>query len=366
GPIGHSIAEAAEVQAALAGQVDIVVRPRQRTSAPLSSASRRAGVRLFVAVPVDLDGERLGAIVISRTPREEMQALYHMAGARLVLGVGLALLLTVTMALFAGWLLSRSLRVTADGAERIAEGAFDELDAMHLLTRSRVAEVGRLAAAVSTMTDRLRARLAYISEFASNVSHEFRTPLSTIRGTLELLGDDAEMPPAQRAKFMANATAELDRLERLVTGLLELARAEESRERRPVDLGALVCQVAGRHAVAVEGEASEVSGDRVQLEAVAENLVANARRHGGPSVVVRLWTTPDATGFEVEDDGPGISPANQARVFERFFTTRRGTGGTGLGLALTRAVVRAHAGEVMVESAPGRTLFRVAFPRIPS
>jgi signal transduction histidine kinase len=106
-------------------------------------------------------------------------------------------------------------------------------------------------------------------------------------------------------------------------------------------------------------------GDRVQLEAIAENLMVNAARHGGPCVQVRLWRVDAETGFEVEDDGPGISVANQARVFERFFTTRRGDGGTGLGLALVRAVARAHGGDVGLVSESGRTVFRVALPASP-
>ena len=365
GNIGHSLADAPEVVAALAGSPEVVVRRRARTSAPISSESRLAAVRLFVAVPIEVDGERIGALVVSRTPREELQALYHMARPTLIVGVLAALALTVTMALFAGWLLSRSLRVAADGAERIADGAFDDLEAMHTLRASRVAEVGRLAGAVSTMTDRLQARLAYISEFASNVSHEFKTPLSTIRGTLELLGDDDDMPPAQRARFLRNATAELDRLERLVSGLLSLARAEEARERATVDLQPLLRSAAERNGVALAGRAGGVLGDRVQLEAVAENLLANARRHGGPTVSLVAFEGDGETGFEVVDDGEGISPANQGRVFDRFFTTRRGTGGTGLGLALVRAVVRAHGGEVTLQSAPGRTVFRVALPSRP-
>ena len=92
------------------------------------------------------------------------------------------------------------------------------------------------------------------------------------------------------------------------------------------------------------------------------NLVENARVHGGRDVWVRAWRSEGVCGFDVEDDGPGITPANLPRVFDRFFTTRRGSGGTGLGLALVRAVVTSHGGEVTVSSEPRRTVFRVRLP----
>jgi signal transduction histidine kinase len=109
-----------------------------------------------------------------------------------------------------------------------------------------------------------------------------------------------------------------------------------------------------------------VDANREQLESAASNLVENALRHGGPGVKVEVvgFTEGAWTGVDVIDDGPGISPANLKKVFDRFFTTDRAKGGTGLGLALVRAVLEAHGGRVEVESAPGHTRFRLVLPKL--
>ncbi len=363
--IGEDLAADAEVVAALAGRRGVAAKPRPAPSEmqPLGGPSRRARVRLFVAEPVVVDGEILGTVVLSRTPREELQALWQMA-PRAALAAAGALVVTLALAWGAGVLATRSLMSLDRGALRIAAGSFDGIAELRRPQESHVAEVARVASSVSTMADRLRERLGYIGEFASNVSHEFKTPLATLRGTVELLTDDPEMPPPQRDRFLGNAGREIDRLERLMTGLLTLARAEEARAMSPVGLQALLQAVASDRGVALSGQADDVRGDGAQLDSVARNLVDNARRHGGEGVTVvfEAWRRGRSTGFDVIDDGAGISEANLPRVFDRFFTTNRQGGGTGLGLALVRAIVRRHGGEVTVESRPGRTVFSVSLP----
>jgi signal transduction histidine kinase len=228
-----------------------------------------------------------------------------------------------------------------------------------------VREVAGLADSVASMAAQLQARLAYISEFASNVSHEFKTPLATLRGTVELLAEDDEMPTDQRTRFLDNASRELDRLERLVSGLLHLARADEGSEHEAVGLQELLDGVAAARGVELQGTAGVVSGSRAQLEAVAVNLVDNALTHGGDGVTVRVeaFTTDGRTGFRVVDDGVGITEANLPRIFDRFFTTHRAGGGTGLGLALVRAICERHGGHITARSEAGRTVFEVELPR---
>lgn len=214
------------------------------------------------------------------------------------------------------------------------------------------------------MAARLRARMAYISEFAGNVSHEFKTPVSSRRGTIELLRDDPAddaMPPEQRARFLDNALADLDRLSNLVGGLLRLARAEEGGPHEDVDVDALADEVAARlGGVVASGSAGSVAGVREQLTAVVTNLLENAKRHGGPHVRVERWRRGELAGFDVVDDGPGIDPRHLSQLFDRFFTTDRDRGGTGLGLALVKAVAEAHGGSVQAHSTPGETRFVVA------
>lgn len=358
-----SLAQDPEVERALTGQVGAWERERNKVTPgrdkDLSGPSRFASVRLFVAVPIVYERTVVGAVVTSRTPREEVQAFVQM-GPPLALALALAVALTFVLALAAGYFGSRSLHALSGVARRIATGERDS-SGLASLERSHVREVAGLADAVTAMHRQLQARLDYIDEFAGNVAHEFRTPIATLRGTFELMHDDPEMDPEQRDRFVANAQAELQRLEALVNGLLALARAERNVPHQRIELGTLVREVAARRGVAVEGSARAVMGASGQLESVVENLLENAVQHGGPHVKVELFDDDTHSGFAVIDDGAGIAPADLERIFDRFFTTDRKRG-TGLGLALVRLLVQAHGGTVVAESRPGHTALRVRLP----
>ncbi|MFT5586542.1 MAG: signal transduction histidine kinase [Cognaticolwellia sp.] len=346
GVTGQDLSELPEVQAALSGDHGTTVRGR-------------TDEKVFQAIPVRVEGDLVAVLLLQRSPRGALQALYHM---RPKLGWSLlfALLAAGISALLAARLSSRSLTDLADAAVHLAEGNFQAAEELRAARSSRVEEVARLSNAMGQLSTRLQDRLAYIGEFAGHVSHEFKTPLATLRGTVELLSEDNEMPPEQRARFLANANTEVLRLERLVTGLLELARAEEQTGFETVDLQALVQRVAARHDVPVHTKPAQVSGALAQLDAALENLVQNAKTHGAGPFSVHLWREGKHHHIEVRDVGAGISLSNQARVFERFFTTRRGGGGTGLGLALVQSVALAHAGEVTLSSTPGDTRVRIS------
>jgi signal transduction histidine kinase len=362
--VGADLSADPLVADALGGDVAAGTRPRGPTrasNAPLTGPSRRANVRVFVTVPIALDGDVVGAVVLSRTPREEVQAFAQMA-PRLGWGILASLLVTATVAALSGWWFTRSLRSLARAAPDLARRPSDAQTLLAGPRASHVSEVAAAAAALTEMARRLDDRLDYIGQFASHVSHEFKTPLSTLRGTVELLRDDPDMPPEQRERFLVNAESEVDRLERLVTGLLALARAEQAGPVEDVDLDAVIDAVVARHpGTRRSGVAGTVRGDASQLEAAVENLVANAWRHGGAHPDVRVECA--AGEIAVRDAGPGITPTNLDKVFDRFFTTDRSNGGTGLGLALTRAVARAHGGDVTVQSAPGDTRFTLRLGR---
>jgi signal transduction histidine kinase len=362
--LGDDLSDRVEVHKALEGAVALSQRPRESpTKNPLMSRSRRASVRMYLASPIRFRGQTVGALALSRTPREEVQAMYQ-ALPWWVIAAPVSI--TVALALLAAKLFSRSLRSLAETAHRIADGDFSATERLDRPRASRVREVGELASAFASMTERLQARLGYISEFAGNVSHEFKTPIATLRGTVELIRDDTDMPAAQRERFLDNALAELVRLEHLVSGLLTLARAEESAGRTHFELDGLVSGVAQRYDVPVEGQAGTVHASAEQLDVAIDNLVENALRYGGDDVRVRLRLTRDGDQVAVcvHDDGPGIAPANLPRIFDRFFTTARGSGGTGLGLALVRTIANAHGGRVQVESRPGDTRFTLSLPRV--
>jgi signal transduction histidine kinase len=214
----------------------------------------------------------------------------------------------------------------------------------------------------SLLTDRANG----IEEFARNVSHELKTPITAISGAVELLRDETEsMSPEQRRRFLANIAADAERMELLVTRLLHLARVQsEPEEVESIAVGATLAEVlAGyREAIdlAVEPELPALLMVRDHLETAVRNLIDNAIRHGGgKSIRVRARRRGPRVEISVRDAGPGISPANREQIFERFFTTARGSGGTGLGLAIVRAVADARGGSVEFDSSPEGTEFRL-------
>jgi signal transduction histidine kinase len=243
-------------------------------------------------------------------------------------------------------------------------------------------EIGELAASFTQMSDRLdraqedlveATRLALVGELAAGVAHEVRTPLSVLRSSTQLL--HRALPPGERhadelARLMLD---EIDRLERLVAGLLELARPRPP-ARVATALPEVLDRVADLAAAQAQGSGVEIvrtyAGldvpalcDPDQIRQVALNLVVNALQHARPHgrVEIRGVTADGRVGFEVADDGPGIDDANRERVFLPFFTTR--AGGTGLGLALVKAIVEAHRGRVSLESGAGQgAVFRVLLP----
>lgn len=355
--LGLDISDRAEVQAALDGKPGSAGRTQM---VPLVEPSRldfRKEIPVTWAVataPLRLGAGRRGVLLLARPTREASGAMANMArgiGPR-----GFALLLVGVLGIgFVSWRLSRSLKSLATISRRLDKGPQHDLDD---LTHSRVLEVRELAAAFSTVTERLRARVAYNRDLAANVAHEFKTPLTTLRGIVELLDDPENPLPADQTRvFLANARTDLDRLSRMVTGLLDLARAEarvgtsQGRQDGQTDLDEILADAG----CPVTGVVGTVSGDREGWSCVVRNLIENARLHGQEPVRLEA----DARGFTVIDSGAGISTANLPKVFDRFFTTGNDRQGTGLGLAIVRATVAAYGGSVTVQSRPGETRFRV-------
>jgi two-component system OmpR family sensor kinase len=229
--------------------------------------------------------------------------------------------------------------------------------------------------------------------FVADASHELRTPLTTIRGFAELYRQGAARDPAELDRLMRRIEDQAARMGLLVEDLLLLARLDQQRplDRSPVDLLALAADaVTDASAVApdrrielVLGSGDDrprhalvVLGDSERLRQVLANLVGNALRHtpAGSPVEVRVGEAAldghPAAALEVVDHGPGLTPEQTERVFERFYRAdpaRSGAdGGTGLGLSIVAALVAMHGGTVQVDSVPGRgARFRVVLPLAP-
>ncbi|MBP7148572.1 MAG: HAMP domain-containing protein [Acidobacteria bacterium] len=223
GELGMSLASIEEVRTALAGRRASALRARasDQGTVPLRSISRGQRYRVFVALPVIEQGRVIGAVLLSRTPLDTAKALYLKRGPLLVVVLvvlGAVVLVSTVTAVMIG----RPIRALTRQAERAAAG---ERRAMSELRAAGTDELARLSRSVAQMADTLERREQYIRDFAAQVSHEFKTPLTTIRGTLELLQDHGdEMSDEERRRFLGNLQDASNRLERLVRRLLELAR----------------------------------------------------------------------------------------------------------------------------------------------
>ncbi|WBB66651.1 HAMP domain-containing sensor histidine kinase [Micromonospora sp. WMMD812] len=258
-------------------------------------------------------------------------------------------------------------------------------------TAARSAEVAARDAAVAAQASEARARRSEerMRQFVADASHELRTPLTTIRGFAELYRQGAARAPEQTAGLLRRIEDEAARMGLLVEDLLLLARLDRERpiSLAPVELPVLAGDavqaaraVAPDRRIQLEIEPGSgplvVLGDDARLRQVIGNLMTNALTHTPPdaSVTLRLRAEPgNLAVVEVADTGPGLSPEQAERVFERFYRadaarTRRADGntGTGLGLAIVAALVTAHHGMVEVGETPGGgATFRVRLPLVP-
>jgi len=278
-----------------------------------------------------------------------------------------------------GWVLARRALRPVDrmveaaqriSAERLAErveetGAGDELD--------------RLAQTLNRMLSRLDAAFQQVRRFSADASHELQTPLTALRGELEVALRSSRTPEEYQ-ETLKSALEEIERIARLVEGLLILARAESGAlrmDRRPVDLAELVEEVYWRLKVLADERSVDlrmdglepvtVIGDRDRLRRLLVNLVDNAVKYTGPGgqVGLSLAREGDRVVMEVSDTGPGIPLEEQEQIFQPFFRSEAvlSERGSGLGLSIARSIALAHGGELSVESTPGQgSTFRVGLP----
>jgi signal transduction histidine kinase len=291
---------------------------------------------------------------------------------QLLLGGALAAGGALAMARLLALGLTRPLREMARAAGTMATGDYGTR-----VTADSRDEVGQLAGAFNRMAGELEQVERLRRDLVANVSHELKTPISALRAHLENLLDGVERPDPETLQVMLQQS---ERLSRLVEQLLDLSRLESGdvpMDLQPVALAPLVDQVVSEVEVAASGRGAsvprprnlvprdlpQVLADPERVHQVLYNLLDNAVRFtpSTGSVEVTAVVDADRCAVTVADTGPGIPAEHLPFVFERFYRAdaarargSRGTGGTGIGLAIVRSVVEAHGGQVRAESQPGR------------
>jgi two-component system sensor histidine kinase BaeS len=355
------------------------------------TVSGRVGNLVFAAAPVDLSlNERVrlkigGTIAVVLT--REVGDLGPSWGYFILAG-GAALLLAALVA----WQMSRRMtRPLVEAVEVTGRIASGDLDSRVPVRPGDYTEFASLAHSINGMAQSLQGSKARERDMLLSVSHDLRTPLTSIRGFAEAITDGAVSDTSQAAEVII---AESRRLERLVGDLLDLTKLEASQLSiaiRPTDAAEVVRTttegfrpMAAKHEVqlrviapdAVSGGAAGidlVSADPDRLAQLLANLIENAISFAHSAVTVTMWAPSlgdPLVRVTVDDDGPGIAPADLTRVFERFYRTDRGTRrqvGSGLGLAIVSELATAMGAQVHAESpmnSDGGSRFVVALSRM--
>lgn len=328
---------------------------------PSRQAYRLGGsASLVVGVPLPV----VGADYFEIFSLDEVERTLGFMGVALL---GAGMVTTVAGAAIGRWASSRLLRPVAEVARAAAAIAGGRLETR--LPPIDDADLATLALSFNAMVDALAQRIDRDARFASDVSHELRSPLTTLATTVQVLAARRKELPERAGAALDLLQADVARFQRLVEDLLEISRFDAGVAElhlEEVRLGELVVRavegVAGSRLpieIAPGVDSLGLRADKRRLERVIANLVENATNHGGGATRVRVERSPFAARLLVEDAGPGISTRERGAVFERFFRgsvagRRRGGGqGSGLGLALVAEHVRLHGGRVWVEDGPG-------------
>ena len=316
----------------------------------------------------------MGSVIVADSLEKVDKTLSQLRFLFLILG----LIALIAIAMAARWIIAlglKPLEAVEDTAEAIAAG---DLSA-RLPAAKPDTEVGRLTTSLNTMLARIEesftARLESenkLRRFVADASHELRTPLTAIRGFAELHRQGAVVGEEKTKELINRIEKESVRMSSLVEDLLLLARLDQSRElaKEPVDLNTLITEAVAsaraagpNHPIEIKLEASEifVLGDSQRIHQVIANLLANARAHtpNGTQISITAMQGVSETTIAVSDKGPGLSKADQDRIFERFYRAdpsrvRNSGEGSGLGLSIVDAVMKAHGGYVTVKSEVGQ------------
>lgn len=308
---------------------------------------------MYVAAPILQNGRIVGVLSLGK-PSRSFQSFIDMARDKAWQSAWWLFALALLLALAFSFWMTRDLRRLVDYANEVAEGKRERIP---IEGRS---ELRRLAQAL----EHLRAELdgkAHVEKVSQLLAHELKSPIAAISGAVELLADETD--PDRRARLQANIAGETERLQRIVEGVLNLARAENRGRLDEVEdialaelirdvLATRAERIAARHlAIEAELQPAQVAGNRFLLRQAVANLLDNAIDFSpaGGRLAVQLDTSASSTRLCIRDQGPGIPDYALPRLFERFYSVPRPDSGersSGLGLNLVQEVARLHRGSI--------------------
>jgi signal transduction histidine kinase len=322
---------------------------------------------LYIIQNVVVDRDNQGTLVVAHTTTgeklEALEALEEVLEVKIIV-----LCLAIVLAWFVAGNILAPLRQLSSTAYKISE-----TDLTQRLPVKGNGEIAELAKTFNDMMDRLEAAFAAQRSFVNDAGHELRTPITIVRGHLELMGDD----PEEQQETVDIVIDELDRMNRLVEDLLLLAKSErpDFLQLETVDLEVLTqelfakAQALGDRDWQLDGVAKgKIVVDRQRITEAILNLAENAVQHTRKTDIIAIGSTIDRQKLRlwVRDRGEGIEPQDKKRIFERFARAskaRRRSDGSGLGLSIVNAIAEAHHGEVTLASELGTgSTFTIVIP----
>ncbi|MCH2108185.1 MAG: ATP-binding protein, partial [Polyangiaceae bacterium] len=370
GQIGLTLASAPEVQRAMNGDYGFALRKRESDEPrpPLGSIRRRGRFRVFAAVPVYSDNKLIGIIRASRTGLDPVSRLYQQRRSYVVFGI-VCLGALFLLALLGSASIIRPLRsLTAHTRSLRAGKTYKRWQPPWGAPQ----ETKELGAALDDAHEAIHRRANAIANFARDVSHELKTPITSIHGAAELRYESAEkMSPEQRSRFAKNIATDSARMSELVGRLLELTRLDnptafdESTVEQPREVILEAIQRYPETEYAQAGQESPLHMRKEHLESLVINLVENAYRHGEAPICVEVDFDASGMKLQVVDSGEGIPSDAIERVFEPFYTTARDQGGHGLGLNIIRAIAQGWGGQARIANRDGKNLVQIHIPLSP-
>ena len=344
------------------------------------SISNPDDLRVYFA-PIIVNGQTVGIVQVARNLAPEQGILRELSS-------NLLLLITIALALAAGvgyWLTGVALQPIKEATDTaLAITRTGNLKRRVPISHQRTDEIGALINTFNEMLDRLEMLFEKQRRFTGDISHELRSPLTTILGNLSLMRRAGNLPPEEQEDMLNEMYSEAERMHRLISDLMLLAQADSglSINRAPVELDTLLLQ-AFRMAQRRAGDRYEirlihedqtvVMGDADRLRQVLDNLINNAIRYTpeGGRIDLSLHCREGEAIITIADTGQGIPPEDLPHIFDRFYRANkartRSDGGAGLGLSIVKWLVDAHEGRITVHSTPGEgSVFQIHLPATPS